>query len=67
MQVPDDVADRLMRAATARGTSTEEVAADVLTSFVEDRRPLSFAGTLHSGRADLAERIEEILGSEPSQ
>lgn len=65
VQVPDDVAEKLLQTATARGTSTEEVAADALASYVDARRPLSFAGTLHSGRGDLSERVEEILRSEP--
>ncbi len=67
IEVTDEVAERLMQAAAARGTSTESVAADALASYVEGRRHLSFAGTLHSGRDDLSERVEEILASDPSQ
>jgi predicted transcriptional regulator len=63
--VSDEVAERLMQTAADRGTSAELVVADALTSYVDARRPLSFAGTLHSGRGDLAERAEEILRAEP--
>ncbi len=64
--IPDEVADRLTKAAAARGATTEEVAADFLTSFVDARRRLSFAGTLHSGRGDLSERVEDVLREDPA-
>jgi hypothetical protein len=63
--IPDEVAERLMKTAAARGISTESVAADALVPYVDACRPLSFAGTLHSGQDDLAERSEDILRTEP--
>jgi predicted transcriptional regulator len=66
VQIPDDVAVRLEEAAVARGISPEAVAAEALASFVDTRRALSFAGTLHSGQGDLSERVEGILRSEPT-
>jgi len=67
--VPDDVAERLASEAAQRGTSTEDVAAEVLERHVpraparRHTRP-SWVGALHSGRSDLSERHEEILKSE---
>lgn len=66
VQISDEVAERLAKAAVARGISSEAVAAEALASYVDTRRPLSFAGTLHSGQGDLSERVEEILRSEPT-
>ena len=65
VQIPDDVAKRLKQTAAERGTSAELVAADALASYVKARRPLSFAGKLHSGRGDLSEQVEDILRSDP--
>ena len=66
--VPEEVAERLASEAAERGTSTEEVAAEVLVSHVpaaSKTRPLpSWVGAAHSGRGDLSERHEEILKSE---
>ncbi|MGH9092131.1 MAG: hypothetical protein ACRDZR_12265 [Acidimicrobiales bacterium] len=67
--VPDEVAERLARRAESAGVTPEEAAAEVLTTHVPEpsrRRHLSFAGILHSGRGDLAERAEEILRTEPA-
>lgn len=73
VHVPDDVAGRLAAAAAERGTSTEDVAADVLTQHAPPTQPassrttghrLSFIGLGASGRSDLSERTEEILRAE---
>jgi hypothetical protein len=69
--VPEEIAERLASEAKERGTSAEEVAAEVLVSHVPTApktRPLpSWVGAAHSGRNDLSERHEEILKSELGQ
>lgn len=69
--VPDEIAQRLASEAAERGTSAEEVAAEVLASHVpagSKTRPLpAWVGAVHSGRSDLSERHEEILKSELGQ
>ena len=66
--VPDEIAEQLASEANERGTSAEEIAAEVLVSHVPPAsrtRPLpSWVGAAHSGRDDLSERHEEILKSE---
>lgn len=69
--VPDEVAQRLASEAAERGTSAEEVAAEVLASHVpagsKVRSLPAWVGAVHSGRSDLSERHEEILKSELGQ
>jgi hypothetical protein len=66
--VPEEIAERLASEAAERGTSAEDVAAEVLqlhAPVVSRNRPLpSWVGSVHSGRSDLSERHEEILKSE---
>ncbi|MFZ2056788.1 MAG: hypothetical protein WAV54_05220 [Acidimicrobiales bacterium] len=65
--VPDEIAERLAAEAADRGTSTEEVASEVLVLHVpaaQNRRLPRFVGMGHSGRHDLSERVEEILSAE---
>jgi hypothetical protein len=66
--VPEEIAERLASEAKERGTSAEEVAAEVLVSHVpaasKTRTLPSWVGAAHSGRDDLSERHEEILKSE---
>ena len=65
--VPDEIAERLAAEAADRGTSTEEVASEVLVLHVpaaQNRRLPRFVGKGHSGRHDLSERVEEILSAE---
>lgn len=66
--VPDEIANRLASEAAERGTSAEEVAAEVLVSHVptgsKSRSLPSWVGAARSGRDDLSERHEEILKSE---
>lgn len=64
--VPDDVADRLASEAAQRGTSAEDLAADLLrrhlpSRVADDDRVAGFIGLGNSGRSDIAERSEEIL------
>jgi hypothetical protein len=66
--VPEEIAERLASEAAERGTSAEDVAADVLRRHVppstpQRRRP-RFVGKGHSGRHDLSERVEEILSAD---
>ena len=65
--VPDEIAERLAAEAADRGTSTEQVASEVLVLHVpaaQNRRLPRFVGMGHSGRHDLSERVEEILSAE---
>ena len=65
--VPDEIAERLAAEAADRGTSTEQVASEVLVLHVpaaQNRRLPRFVGKGHSGRHDLSERVEEILSAE---
>ncbi len=66
--VPDEIAERLASEAAERGTSAEDVAAEVLTLHVPGtpvpRRRPRFVGKGHSGRHDLSERVEEILSAD---
>ncbi|MFZ0666256.1 MAG: hypothetical protein WAM97_10900 [Acidimicrobiales bacterium] len=69
--VSDEIAQRLASEGAERGTSAEEVAAEVLASHVptapKSRSLPSWVGAAHSGRDDLSERHEEILKSELGQ
>jgi hypothetical protein len=69
--VSDEIAERLASAANERGTSVEEIAAEVLVSHVptasKTRTLPSWVGAAHSGRDELSERHEEILKSELGQ
>jgi plasmid stability protein len=68
VEIPDEVAKRLAIEAAGRGTSTEDLAAEVLSRHVPQAPPPyrvpRFVGKGHSGRHDLSERVEEILSSE---
>jgi hypothetical protein len=68
--VRTEVAERLATEAAERGTSAEDVAAEVLeqhasTASKAGRVP-AWVGAVRSGRDDLSERHEEILKSELS-
>ncbi len=65
--LPDVVATELASEASRRGTSVEELAAEFIGSHVSvtasrPRRNLDWIGAWNSGRRDLSERVEEILG-----
>jgi plasmid stability protein len=64
--IPDDVAKQLAAEAVERGTSAEDVAAEVLCQHVPGASRLRprFVGKGHSGRHDLSEQVEEILSAE---
>jgi plasmid stability protein len=67
VEIPDDVARGLATEAAQRGTSAEEIAAEVLTRHVPSAssRPMPrFVGKGHSGRHDLSVRIDEILSAD---
>ena len=68
VHIPDDVAQRLAAEADLRGTSAEDIAAEVLTLHVPSGargyKVPRFVGQGHSGRKDLSERVEEILSAE---
>lgn len=68
MVVPAEIAERLATEAAERGTSAEDVAAEVLRLHVPgallSRRRPRFVGKGHSGRHDLSERVEEILSAD---
>ena len=63
--VPDEIAERLASEAAERGTSTEDVAAEVLELHAPRRsgsHRLGFVGIGRSGSGDsAAERHEEII------
>jgi hypothetical protein len=63
--VPDEIAERLASEAAERGTSTEDVAAEVLELHAPRRsgsHRLGFVGIGRSGSGDSpAERHEEII------
>jgi hypothetical protein len=65
VQVPDGVAARLAAEAAGRGTSTEDLAAEVLSEHSPATetggRTLGFIGIGASGRHDVSVRAEEIL------
>jgi hypothetical protein len=68
VEIPEEVAERLAAEAAERGTSTEDIAAEVLTRHNAEQsrgyRVPRFVGKGHSGRHDLSVRVEEILGAE---
>jgi len=68
VEIPEEVAERLATEAAERGTSTEDIAAEVLTRHIPEQsrgyRVPRFVGKGHSGRHDLSVRVEEILGAE---
>jgi hypothetical protein len=68
VEVPDEVAERLASEAAQRGTSPEDVAAELIvthapTARPEPRRP-RFVGLGHSGQHDLSERVEDLLDAD---
>lgn len=69
VKLPDELDARLRHEARLRGVTIAEITRAALESHLEvsSRRRLSAAGSGHSGRADVAERIEEILAAEVSQ
>ncbi len=71
MVVSEEIAERLAEEAAERGTSPEDVAAELLgrlvppsEAFGGNRASPSWVGAIHSGRSDLSERHEEIIRGE---
>lgn len=72
VHISDDVAERLTAAAAERGSTTEDVAADLLTQHAPTATPtpsntehrFAFIGAGGSGRSDLSERVEELLAED---
>lgn len=62
IEVPDDVAERVVDAAAQRGVAPEELVGQVLTEQFPPRRRLSFIGMGRSGHTDTSERAKEIVG-----
>jgi hypothetical protein len=66
VSVSDEVAHRLAAEAAERGSSAEDLAAELLTAHVPvtpKGRRFGFIGIEHSGRHDLSERVEEFLAA----
>lgn len=72
VRIPDDIADRLAAEAAQRGSTTEDVAADLLAqhappaqaSLPSTGHRFAFIGIGSSGRSDLSERVEELLAED---
>jgi len=76
VKISDTLDARLRHEAARRGATISEVTRDALAEYLSDdpagsglrrRRRLGAAGTGHSGRPDISERIEEILAAEVSR
>jgi predicted transcriptional regulator len=67
VKLPDDLDARLRHEAARRGTTVSELtreAIETLLAAPRGRRRLLASGAGASGRSDISERIEELLGSE---
>jgi predicted DNA-binding protein len=66
VKLPDDLDARLRREARRRGTTISEVTREAIEAHLGGGVPrvLLAAGAGRSGRADISERIEEIIGRE---
>ncbi len=67
VKLPDDLDARLRFEAERRGITVSELtreAIETLLTAPQGKRRLHAAGAGASGRADISERIEEILASE---
>jgi len=65
VEVPDEIAERLLQRAEREHTTPEALAGEALRSYLgpapATTRRLRFVGIGHSGRSDISERAEEIL------
>lgn len=61
VQIPDEVADRLAAAAAERGTSSEDLAGEILAEQLPPRRLLSFASLGRSTSGQRATDDENML------
>ncbi|MGI8416729.1 MAG: CopG family transcriptional regulator [Nakamurella sp.] len=67
VKIPDALDARLRHEAERRNMTISEVSREALETHLgqpRGRRTLGAAGAGHSGRADISERIEEILAAE---
>lgn len=66
IKLPDELDARLRQEAQRRGMTVSELTRAAIEAHVGAgrRRKLGAAGSGRSGRSDVSERIEEIIGSE---
>jgi len=65
VKLPDDLDARLRHEAARCGVTVSEVTREAITRHLGGAtRHLGAAGAGRSGRADIAERVEEILSAE---
>ena len=67
VKLPDELDARLRHEAVRRGTTVSQLTREAIEAHIGadgDRRRLLAAGAGASGRADISERIEEILADE---
>ena len=64
VKLPEELDARLRHEAQRRGITISELTREAIDSHLGPRRRLRAAAAGHSGRADVSERIEEILASE---
>jgi predicted transcriptional regulator len=65
VKLPDDLDARLRHEAARRGVTVSEITREAIAGHLGGAaRRLGAAGAGRSGRADIAERIEEILAAE---
>ena len=67
VKLPDDLDARLRHEAERRGVTVSQLTREAIETLLDapkGRRRLLGAGAGASGRADISERIEEILASE---
>lgn len=66
VKLPDELDARLRQEAKRRGVTISELTRAAIEAQIGagPRRRLGAAGSGHSGRSDISERIEEIIGSE---
>ena len=64
VKLPEELDARLRHEAQRRGITISELTREAIDSHLGPRRRLGAAAAGRSGRADVSERIEEILASE---
>lgn len=67
VKLPDELDARLRHEAARRGVTVSELTREAIEALLDaprGRRRLLAAGAGASGRADISERIEEILAAE---
>lgn len=65
VKLPDEIDAKLRHEAARRGITVSELTREAIERYLGGReRQLRAAGAGRSGRADISERIEEILAAE---